>query len=168
MRPCYEQHAQIYLLSTCPSGRRGPRAELETALLGLIEEIDAIEHGVDHAIPVSAESELGSLLQAARRVRDQLLGPGVFVPLPPHGEDADELRVEVEVEVDDELVQPQGGSCALCGCTEDQACAGGCCWVPHELGLMVDLCSACVELVRSARWVDGELVRADQRDGASP
>lgn len=32
--------------------------------------------------------------------------------------------------------------CWLCGCTDDDACAGGCYWVPN--GLMVDACSNCV------------------------
>jgi len=31
--------------------------------------------------------------------------------------------------------------CVRCGCTEDAACEGGCCWVPNAQ--MVDLCSAC-------------------------
>ena len=30
-------------------------------------------------------------------------------------------------------------SCRVCGCTDNRACAGGCCWVEY------DLCSACAE-----------------------
>ncbi|MEW2635981.1 hypothetical protein AB0903_31165 [Streptomyces sp. NPDC048389] len=33
-------------------------------------------------------------------------------------------------------------ACARCGCTEDEACDGGCVWQPNPLGL--DLCSQCV------------------------
>lgn len=34
-------------------------------------------------------------------------------------------------------------ACRVCGCTEAQACPGGCCWVPdpEDLG---PLCSACL------------------------
>lgn len=30
-------------------------------------------------------------------------------------------------------------TCRVCGCTDDHACPGGCCWVED------DLCSACVD-----------------------
>lgn len=32
--------------------------------------------------------------------------------------------------------------CRVCGCTDDNACPGGCCWVEDPEGLG-DLCSAC-------------------------
>jgi hypothetical protein len=35
-----------------------------------------------------------------------------------------------------------GAACALCGCTEDVACEGGCAWFPNRLGR--DVCTACV------------------------
>lgn len=33
-------------------------------------------------------------------------------------------------------------ACALCGCTEDAACEGGCAWFPNRLGR--EVCTACV------------------------
>ena len=39
--------------------------------------------------------------------------------------------------IEDEVVQRR---CRLCGCTDRQACPGGCCWVEP------DLCSRCVEV----------------------
>lgn len=49
-------------------------------------------------------------------------------------------------------------TCRVCGCTDEQACAGGCTWVedPQSVG---DLCSSCLPLVRLVR--DG--VRAELR-----
>lgn len=35
-----------------------------------------------------------------------------------------------------------GPACRVCGCTENQACAGGCWWVPDPT-MQGDLCSAC-------------------------
>jgi hypothetical protein len=40
---------------------------------------------------------------------------------------------------------PGVARCYLCGCTEDSACAGGCCWVPDPEG-MRDVCSTCAPL----------------------
>lgn len=42
--------------------------------------------------------------------------------------------------------------CALCGCTEDYACEGGCWWVEDPLGEMIDLCSACLEPRRKGAY----------------
>lgn len=36
-----------------------------------------------------------------------------------------------------------GPACALCGCTEERACPGGCAWLPNALG--VDVCTACAD-----------------------
>lgn len=35
-------------------------------------------------------------------------------------------------------------ACRVCGCTEDNACAGGCWWVQDPSGDLSDLCSACM------------------------
>jgi hypothetical protein len=43
----------------------------------------------------------------------------------------------VELVVDDEVA-----ACRVCGCTDDEACEGGCWWVEDPQGLG-DLCSAC-------------------------
>jgi Fe-S-cluster-containing dehydrogenase component len=34
-------------------------------------------------------------------------------------------------------------TCVGCGCTEDDACPGGCSWVPNGAG--VEVCSSCVD-----------------------
>lgn len=64
--------------------------------------------------------------------------------------------------------------CRVCGCTEDDACPGGCCWVedPMEMG---DLCSSClpaVEAMKRAReagpgdkWVAGGFIFEKGEDG---
>lgn len=39
--------------------------------------------------------------------------------------------------------------CRICGCTEDDACAGGCSWVPDPQH-RGDLCSACLEAAEHA------------------
>lgn len=36
--------------------------------------------------------------------------------------------------------------CRVCGCTEDRACPGGCCWVPDPR-MLGDLCSTCAHLL---------------------
>lgn len=33
--------------------------------------------------------------------------------------------------------------CRICGCTQENACPGGCCWVEE------DLCSSCCEILKS-------------------
>ncbi len=40
--------------------------------------------------------------------------------------------------------------CRICGCTDDNACEGGCYWVEE------DLCSACAEAARTADLIDQE------------
>lgn len=54
-----------------------------------------------------------------------------------------------------------GASCRLCGCTEDDACEGGCCWVHDPAG--ADLCCACIEQVYEAlqRHMRQEATEAD-------
>lgn len=42
------------------------------------------------------------------------------------------------------IINPDGTSCRLCGCTEDAACEGGCAWV--DAGDMTDVCSRCAFL----------------------
>lgn len=51
-------------------------------------------------------------------------------------------------EDDDEIPE-----CRVCGCTEDEACEGGCHWVPdpEDLG---DLCSRCLEDLSSAKPIE--------------
>lgn len=39
-----------------------------------------------------------------------------------------------------------GPACRVCGCTENDACEGGCWWVPDPT-LEGDLCSACLDHV---------------------
>ncbi len=50
----------------------------------------------------------------------------------------DELSAELEFSM--------LGTCRRCGCTDDEACPGGCSWVPDPvlLGALGTLCSACV------------------------
>ncbi|MFI1002027.1 hypothetical protein ACIP10_15535 [Streptomyces galbus] len=45
--------------------------------------------------------------------------------------------------------------CARCGCTQEQACEGGCAWVPNSQ--MIELCSACAtpEELAAAGWQVG-------------
>lgn len=50
----------------------------------------------------------------------------------------------------------EGASCRVCGCTEDNACAGGCCWVPDPG--QGELCSSCLVLVYRAL---GRLLRRE-------
>lgn len=47
-------------------------------------------------------------------------------------------------------------TCRICGCTEDEACEGGCSWVTDPEGLG-DLCSRCLE----ENYAAGELVEAE-------
>lgn len=58
-------------------------------------------------------------------------------------------------------------TCVVCGCTDDAACPGGCCWVEDPDGEMRELCSQCVgdrpwipehdEILR-AGWADRPLL----------
>lgn len=41
-----------------------------------------------------------------------------------------------------ELFDTDTGACRVCGCTDNTACPGGCCWVPDPL-TRGELCSAC-------------------------
>jgi hypothetical protein len=50
-------------------------------------------------------------------------------------------------------------ACDRCGCTEEQACPGGCAWVPNTEFL--DLCSACVHPDGSCTTVGCGLPEAD-------
>lgn len=50
-------------------------------------------------------------------------------------------------------------TCVHCGCTDDKACKGGCCWIVQHRATATGVCSQCdkqvlVELVRG-------IVRAD-------
>lgn len=40
-------------------------------------------------------------------------------------------------------VKPPVRSCKYCGCTDDNGCPEGCCWVDQH----VDICSTCVEAI---------------------
>ena len=37
-------------------------------------------------------------------------------------------------------------ACVVCGCTEEAACPGGCCWVEDPARPMEDVCSRCTSL----------------------
>ncbi|MEU5111675.1 hypothetical protein AB0G64_09265 [Streptomyces longwoodensis] len=50
-------------------------------------------------------------------------------------------RAGEELAADDQAAAADVARCVRCGCTEEQACEGGCAWVPNRQ--MVDLCSAC-------------------------
>ncbi|MFI6819229.1 hypothetical protein ACIBG7_43060 [Nonomuraea sp. NPDC050328] len=50
-------------------------------------------------------------------------------------------------------------SCALCGCTENAACEGGCAWHPNPL--KVDVCTGCVETLLA------DLIREREADLAA-
>jgi hypothetical protein len=72
---------------------------------------------------------------------------------PGHGVSADIRRLSLKALNAYVTVEPIEGlgyeaSCAICGCTEDQACPGGCCWVEDPQGLMRDICSACERKAR--------------------
>jgi hypothetical protein len=43
---------------------------------------------------------------------------------------------------------PQSGRCRVCGCTDDRACAAGCCWVDRKH----TLCSECQGTVADLIW----------------
>lgn len=51
----------------------------------------------------------------------------------------DELSAELEFSM--------LGTCRRCGCTDDEACIGGCSWIPDPtmLGALGTLCSACAD-----------------------
>lgn len=46
--------------------------------------------------------------------------------------------------------EPNVPVCRVCGCTDEQACEGGCSWV-EDPQLLGDLCSSCLPLVRLVR-----------------
>jgi hypothetical protein len=50
----------------------------------------------------------------------------------------------------DEAIDDDASRCRVCGCTDEQACAGGCMWVPDP-AFEGDLCSACLPGVMAAR-----------------
>lgn len=68
---------------------------------------------------------------------------GVWVPLPRPGTDPDAWA---------ELPDEDGASCVMCGCTDDEACEGGCFWVPDN-ELNQDLCSACHDQLPPRAWI---------------
>ncbi len=39
---------------------------------------------------------------------------------------------------------PKGVLCAGCGCSEDHACSGSCCWIWVDVSARVGLCSKCI------------------------
>lgn len=45
--------------------------------------------------------------------------------------------------LDRETGHPITGICALCGCEDDNACEGGCCWVNSKR----TLCSSCADML---------------------
>lgn len=55
-------------------------------------------------------------------------------------------RVLTRVRELDDLYNPPEPACRVCGCTDQEACTGGCSWVPDPEGLGA-LCSACLPLV---------------------
>jgi hypothetical protein len=48
----------------------------------------------------------------------------------------------------DEVGMSDEPRCRVCGCTDDEACPGGCSWVPDP-ELLGDLCSVCLPLVEA-------------------
>lgn len=66
---------------------------------------------------------------------------------------AAQLRGDVAVGDDDVA------SCARCGCTEDQACPGGCVWVPTRSP--EDVCSSCATEAELAEAALRGLLEAD-------
>ncbi len=52
--------------------------------------------------------------------------------------------------------------CVRCGCTDLQACAGGCWWITAE-GDEYDVCSACATTEEMERW-DDEWCGLDEDD----
>jgi hypothetical protein len=40
-------------------------------------------------------------------------------------------------------------ACRVCGCTENEPCPGGCCWVPDPK-MLGELCSTCEQLLQNA------------------
>lgn len=53
-----------------------------------------------------------------------------------------ELREMIAYILDEEEKDENERKCRVCGCTEDNACEGGCYWVEE------DLCSKCAEKIR--------------------
>jgi hypothetical protein len=50
------------------------------------------------------------------------------------------IRARLEAAYEDRAPDAR---CALCGCTDNRACPGGCWWVPDPAGQMRDVCSSC-------------------------
>ena len=47
--------------------------------------------------------------------------------------------------------------CVACGCSEQDACEGGCAWIPGARigGFLVDLCTSCAEFADKPEWKRG-------------
>jgi hypothetical protein len=59
--------------------------------------------------------------------------------LPDYGDDyGDPLYEPEQLSIAERLAVGQSTQCILCGCSNDQPCAGGCCWV------LPNVCSVCV------------------------
>ncbi|RCG27228.1 hypothetical protein DQ384_26275 [Sphaerisporangium album] len=108
--------------------------------MATVEEAKAINRVLRYVLQspsvLPGDEALGAAEFLILRARRALGGAGLTV------EEVRERWPVVELGREDVEV----ATCRLCGCTEDAACEGGCCWVPNGLG--VDLCSACVGRVR--------------------
>jgi hypothetical protein len=118
-----------------------------------IGEASAVFHLLKHVLgepgpagPITSEQAL----QAALLLRDKAYKTLLA------GMTQDRLRELWAAYADRTEAERSGeAACVLCGCTENQACEGGCRWVPNLL--MVDVCSACVEqLTAPAEATDPE------------
>lgn len=54
------------------------------------------------------------------------------------------------------------GTCCQCGCTDDNACDGGCSWVDPEH----TLCSACVDALAAGDFEDEPELGWPHREGS--
>ncbi len=69
---------------------------------------------------------------------------GTFSPAP-CPECLAQLRAEHRaMEIERQIEQSRDGVCAVCGCTPERACPGGCVWIEP------DLCSRCAEGIDAA------------------
>jgi hypothetical protein len=108
--------------------------------LNLAKEIrDKVQAIIDDA---NGGGGLGCLINCTSRKEDEVLAWFLDDALACLRTAAHLMQCAVE-RIEDEEMSGEG-KCRLCGCTDTQACPGGCYWVddPEEKG---DLCSRCLE-----------------------
>lgn len=147
-------------------GHRTRAGAISDATIGgatflMIEHPSAVDHtGEEPLTEYYAPSAIFAIrpcsheqaIEAAKYWRPIQSGP------PALGPGLDELvDIEIVDDFDDEeyydgdIEAPR--SCRICGCTDDDACAEGCIWVPDPQNLG-NLCSACLPAAEHARTLE--------------